>query len=69
MVEYVTLTDRGRNGTIVKCDGRIQHEYVKGKGWVRSGVLMEYFCDESPLYELYREIPEEEALRIIESVS
>ena len=67
-IEYVKLTDLKNRGTIVRCNGRIQHRYdVKTKEWVRSGILMEYFCDESPLYDCYEEISEEEAMEIIKA--
>ncbi len=62
--EYVTLIDNRRRGTVVKCNGRLQYEYKNGE-WVRSGVLMEYFNDESPYYDLYKEISEEEAMKMI----
>lgn len=64
--EYVMLVDRERYGTIIRCQGRLQYKYdVKSKAWVRSGILLEYQCDESPLYDLYKEISEEEAMKII----
>ena len=67
-IEYVRLTDFKNRGTIVRCNGRIQHRYdTKTKEWVRSGILMEYFCDESPLYDCYEEISEEEAMKIIKA--
>lgn len=62
--EYIVLTDAAHNGTVVRCNGRLQ--YVRKNGeWIRSGVLMEYFNEESPLYEHYREITEEEAMILI----
>ncbi len=42
MIEYFKLTSQHDKGTIVRANGAIQHEYVAGKGWVRSGVLLEY---------------------------
>ena len=63
-MEYFRLLDTVRNGTIVRADGPIQHEYVPGEGWVRSGVMMEYFNDESEFYDAYQEISESEAKAI-----
>ena len=60
--EYFRLLDQRNNGTIVKADGRIQYRYVAGTGWVRSGILLEYQIPESPLYDLYEQITETEAL-------
>lgn len=66
--EYVVLTDNQNRGTVVKCNGRIQHRYDKErKKWIRSGILLEYFCDESPLYNCYEEISEEQALKTIKA--
>lgn len=66
--EYVVLTDNKNRGIIVRCNGRIQHEYDREKKeWIRSGILLEYFCDESPLYDCYEEISEEEALKRIKA--
>ena len=62
--EYVVLTDSEHKGTVIRCNGRLQYVYKNGE-WVRSGVLMEYFNDESPLYECYREITEEAAMKLI----
>jgi len=68
MSNYYVLDDFANRGTIVKADGRIQYEYVKGSGWVRSGILIDYFCDESLLYDSYRTIPEGEATKLIENM-
>lgn len=66
ITEYVRLVDGENYGTIVKCNGRLQYEYdKKEKKWVRSGILMEYFCDESTLYNSYEEITENEALKAL----
>ena len=52
-------------GTIVKCKGRLQYKYDKDRRWVRSGIFMRYVFEESPLYEQYEEITEEEAMKLI----
>lgn len=65
---YVMLTDQKRYGMILKCIGMRQYEYdVSSKKWVRNGILLEYQCDSSPLYEMYKEISEEEAMRMIKN--
>lgn len=64
--EYVLLIDKENFGTIVRCNGRKQFEFDKEKGsWVRSGILLDYFTDSSPLYEMYKEISEEEAMKLL----
>lgn len=65
MIEYFMLLDHKKYGTLVKADGRIQYEYIHGSGWVRSGILLEYQIPESPLYDAYKEITENEVLEII----
>lgn len=67
-MKYYKLLDWKNSGTIVRAQGRSQQRYVKDKGWVESGILMEYFCDESPLYDSYEIITEEEALKLIENM-
>jgi len=68
MSNYYVLDDFANRGTIVKADGRIQYEYVKGSGWVRSGILIDYFCDESPVYDSYHTISEDETMKLIENM-
>lgn len=65
MLKYFKLLDRENYGVVVKAQGENQQEYVPGEGWVQSGILMEYFCDESPLYGLYEEISKDEAEKLI----
>ena len=60
-MNYYKLLDKKRNGTIVRTKGRDQQEYIPGRGWIDSYVILEYFNDKSPLYELYEEITEAEA--------
>lgn len=62
---YYKLLDNENFNTVVRACGENQYQYVPGKGWIRSGILMEYLCDESPLYELYEEISKEEAEKLI----
>jgi len=65
MSKYFRLTDKKNKDTIVKAEGRIQHQFIPGSGWVRSGILLEYQWPESPLYGYYETIPESEALKAI----
>ena len=65
-VKYVMLTDNESYGTVVKLCGQKHYEYINGE-WVRSGIMTEYFCDESPFYDLYKEITPEEAEKLIKS--
>lgn len=64
MEEYIMLTDNERDGTIIKCCGRKHYIYKDGE-WVRTGIMVNYFCDESPYYDLYKEITKEEAEKLI----
>ena len=61
---YLLLKDREHAGQIVRVVGRVQQEYL-GNKWVDSAIMMHYFTDISPLYDLYEEITEEEAGRIL----
>lgn len=61
---YVVLTDSVRRGTIVKMIGQNHYKYKDGI-WIETGIMMDYFDDESPAFELYREISEEEATKLI----
>ena len=65
-MRYFRLLDKEHEGIIVKAEGRLQYEFDPSAGWVRSGILSDYFCDWDPLYDMYEEISEEEALRITE---
>lgn len=67
-MKYYMLDDNENRGTLVRAEGRSQQRYIKDKGWIESGIMMEYFCDESPLYDSYVEIAEEEALKLIENM-
>lgn len=59
---YIELTDRAHEGEIVKlCDDKC-YEFVNGI-WVESSIMFGYFWPDSPDFEMYREIPEEEALK------
>lgn len=64
---YVVLIDNVRRGTIVRMDGQDHYRYKDGS-WVETGIMMEYFDDESPAFELYKEITEEEAMKLISQI-
>ena len=64
-MKYYKLLDNENFNTVVRACGENQEEYIHGEGWVQSGILMEYFCDESPLYGLYEEISKDEAEKLI----
>lgn len=66
-MKFYRLLDPKHENTIVRAKGRSQQKYVKEKGWVDSGIMIKYFCDESPLYNMYEEITEEKAMQIINS--
>ena len=60
---YYKLKDTIRKGMIVRADSsEAQYRFVPEKGWVRSGVMLHYFSPESPTYDLFEEISEQEAL-------
>ncbi len=62
--EYIVLTDNKHDGTIVKLCGCKHYLYVNGE-WIRTGIMTEYFCDESPYYDSYEEITYEEAEKLM----
>lgn len=59
------LLDSEYYNTIIKADGQKQYMYTDGKGWIRNGILTEYFNDESLYYDMYKVITQEEAQNII----
>jgi hypothetical protein len=67
-VKYYVLNDREHRGTIVRSEGSKSYKYVKERGWVRSGIMSQYFFPDSPVYEAYDEIDEEEVRKIIEAL-
>lgn len=64
-MKFYRLEDNENRGSIVRTEGRSQQRYFKDKGWVESGVMIKYFNDESPYYDSYSEISEEEANKLI----
>lgn len=64
---YYKLLDKDHYGQIIKADGRKQYEYdLSTNQWVRSGIMLHYFSDESETYDMYEEISEKDALEQIE---
>lgn len=58
---YYKLLDIKHQGTIVRTMGRKQEIYDSAKKvWVRTGIMLEYFSDESDTYDMYEEIDEKD---------
>lgn len=64
--EYHKLLDLENKNRVVRTNGTAQQIYEVGVGWVATGILTRYFCDESDYYDLYEEITEAEALTLTE---
>jgi len=62
---YYKLLAPKHKGTVVRADGETQQKYVAGNGWIETGVMMQYFSDESDFYDNYIEITESEAMEIV----
>lgn len=67
--EYYKLLDLANENRVVRTTGSAQQTYETGEGWVDTGILTRYFCDESDYYDLYEEITEVEALALVEGVT
>ncbi len=61
---YICLLDEKHKNMIVRALDEEWEIYRNGE-WIQTGILIEYFCDESPYYEMYEEISETEAMKII----
>lgn len=64
-MKYYVLKDFEHNGTVVRSENGKSFKYDKERGWVRTGIMSQYFFPESPVYESYDEISEEEANKLI----
>jgi hypothetical protein len=64
-MKYYVLKDLERRGTVVRSESGKSFKYDKERGWVRSGLMSQYFFPESPIYESYDEISEDEANKLI----
>ena len=67
-MKYYVLKDREHRGTVVRSEAGKSYKYDKERGWVRSGIMSQYFFPDSPVYESYDEISEEEANKIIAAI-
>lgn len=67
--EYHKLLDMPNKNHVVRTNGPNQELYKPGVGWVETGILTRYFCDESDYYGLYEEITEVEALALTEEAT
>jgi transcriptional regulator of nitric oxide reductase len=65
MKRYYLLEDPERNGMVVYTEGRYSFKYTQERGWVRTGMMIDYLFPESDIYDRYREITEEEVNRLI----
>jgi hypothetical protein len=64
-MNYYRLLAPKDDGTIVRTEGRSQQQYIQGRGWIESGIMLEYFWPESDIVENYEEITEQEAIKLI----
>lgn len=65
MPHYYRLLDEKNKGKIVKADGRFQYELdSKNKTWIRSGIMLDYFSDESDKYNMFVELSEVEIKKV-----
>ncbi|PNH22016.1 hypothetical protein CAL30_03420 [Megasphaera hutchinsoni] len=64
---YYVLKDKPHKGTIIKWNSEFEGYKYKPKTheWVESGIMLEYFWEDDPKYEMYEEITEEEAMKRI----
>ena len=64
-MKYYVLNDLERRGTVIRSEEGKSYKHDKNRGWVRTGVMAQYRFPDSPLYESYNEISEEEANKLI----
>lgn len=63
---FYKLTDRIRNGDVIRAEGRKHYTYSFGPcQWVRTTVMMAYMNPDSALYGKYEEVTEEEARQLV----
>ena len=58
---YYKLLDPKHKNTVVRAEGRSQQQFIPGRGWIESGIMLHYFSDESDTYDDYVEISKSEA--------
>lgn len=65
MPHYYQLLDKKNKGKIVKADGRFQYEFNRdSKIWIRSGIMLDYFSDESDKYNMFVELSAVEVQKV-----
>lgn len=57
---YRLLSEKDYN-TIIKTDEKSQYKYDSLKGWIKTGLFMHYWWEESDTYDMYEEISPQEA--------
>ena len=65
---YLLLTDEKNNGEVIKQVGRTFFSFENFE-WKKRGLSAGYFLPEALEYECYKEISEDEAMKIIKSKS
>ena len=65
-MSYYVLNDYEHRGTLIRSEGRKSFKYDKERGWVRTGIMAQFRFPDSPVYDSYYEITEEEANKIME---
>jgi hypothetical protein len=65
-IYYYRLLDPQHKGTIVKTEDKSQYQFELGKGWIRTGIMLDYFFPESDTFDQYEEITEDEASKSIQ---
>ncbi len=65
-MKFYVLDDIENRGIVICSEGRKSFKYDKERGWVRTGIMAQYRFPESPVYDSYHEISEEEANKIIQ---
>ena len=64
-MKYFVLDDFEHRGIVIRSEGPKSFKYDKKRDWVRTGIMAQYRFPESPVYESYHEISEEEANKLI----
>ena len=63
---YLLLTDEKNKGEVIKQVGRSFFSFVNSK-WKKRGLSIGYFLPGALEYECYKEISEDEAMKIIKA--
>lgn len=67
MEKYIRLLDDFNKDNIIKIEDRNQFVYVYGanEGWIRTGIMIEYYNELDEKYQKYVEISQNEAIELI----